>query len=96
MGKFVEFFGPGVSHLSIADRATIANMCPEYGATIGFFPVDEKSLMYLRQTGNLLLLAFTLKLFELFGLQIHVDNAPLSFVFLHTCIPLSLWMRSCS
>lgn len=52
VGKFVEFFGPGVSHLSIADRATIANMCPEYGATIGFFPVDEKSLMYLRQTGT--------------------------------------------
>ena len=52
VGKFVEFFGPGVTHLSIADRATIANMCPEYGATIGFFPVDEKSLMYLRQTGN--------------------------------------------
>lgn len=51
VGKFVEFFGPGVSHLSIADRATIANMCPEYGATIGFFPVDEKSLIYLRQTG---------------------------------------------
>ena len=73
MGKFVEFFGPGVSHLSIADRATIANMCPEYGATIGFFPVDEKSLMYLRQTGNLFLLAFTLKLFELFWLQVHVE-----------------------
>ena len=52
VGKFVEFFGPGVSHLSIADRATIANMCPEYGATIGFFPVDDKSLMYLRQTGT--------------------------------------------
>ncbi|XP_068742733.1 cytoplasmic aconitate hydratase-like isoform X3 [Montipora capricornis] len=52
VGKFVEFFGPGVSHLSIADRATIANMCPEYGATIGFFPVDEKSLVYLRQTGR--------------------------------------------
>ncbi|RMX49115.1 hypothetical protein pdam_00003912 [Pocillopora damicornis] len=52
VGKFVEFFGPGVSHLSIADRATIANMCPEYGATVGFFPVDEKSLLYLRQTGR--------------------------------------------
>lgn len=52
VGKFVEFFGPGVTQLSIADRATIANMCPEYGATIGFFPVDEKSLMYLRQTGD--------------------------------------------
>ena len=53
VGKFVEFFGPGVAHLSIADRATIANMCPEYGATVGFFPVDEKSLLYLRQTGKL-------------------------------------------
>ena len=49
----MEFFGPGVSHLSLADRATIANMCPEYGATVGFFPVDEKSLLYLRQTGKM-------------------------------------------
>lgn len=48
----MEFFGPGVTHLSIADRATIANMCPEYGATVGFFPVDEKTLVYLRQTGE--------------------------------------------
>lgn len=52
VGKFVEFYGPGVSALSIADRATIANMCPEYGATVGFFPVDENSLAYLRQTGK--------------------------------------------
>lgn len=52
VGKFVEFFGPGVSELSIADRATIANMCPEYGATIAFFPVDEKALVYLNQTGR--------------------------------------------
>ena len=52
VGKFVEFFGPGVSKLSIADRATIANMCPEYGATIGFFPVDSRSLDYLRQTNR--------------------------------------------
>ena len=52
VGKFVEFFGPGVAQLSIADRATIANMCPEYGATVGFFPVDESSLLYLRQTGQ--------------------------------------------
>lgn len=44
VGKFVEFFGPGVANLSIADRATIANMCPEYGATIGFFPADERTL----------------------------------------------------
>uniref|UniRef100_U5EXZ9 Cytoplasmic aconitate hydratase n=1 Tax=Corethrella appendiculata TaxID=1370023 RepID=U5EXZ9_9DIPT len=52
VGKFVEFFGPGVSELSIADRATISNMCPEYGATIGYFPVDENSLTYLRQTNR--------------------------------------------
>ncbi|KAJ8311554.1 hypothetical protein KUTeg_010909 [Tegillarca granosa] len=52
VGKFVEFFGPGVEQLSIADRATISNMCPEYGATVGFFPVDSKSLHYLRQTGR--------------------------------------------
>ncbi|XP_066589508.1 cytoplasmic aconitate hydratase-like [Prorops nasuta] len=52
VGKFVEFFGSGVSELSIADRATISNMCPEYGATIGFFPVDKQSLAYLRQTNR--------------------------------------------
>merc|ERR1712142_1273067 len=52
VGKFVEFFGPGVTKLSIADRATIANMCPEYGATVGFFPVDSRSLDYLRQTSR--------------------------------------------
>ena len=53
VGKFVEFFGPGAALLSIADRATISNMCPEYGATVGYFPVDEMSLKYLRQTGGL-------------------------------------------
>lgn len=52
VGKFVEYFGPGAAALSLADRATIANMAPEYGATMGFFPVDEKSLDYLRQTGR--------------------------------------------
>lgn len=52
VGKFVEFFGPGVAQLSIADRATIANMCPEYGATAAFFPVDEISIKYLVQTGR--------------------------------------------
>ncbi|XP_017776859.1 PREDICTED: cytoplasmic aconitate hydratase-like [Nicrophorus vespilloides] len=52
VGKFVEFYGPGVAALSIADRATIANMCPEYGATVGFFPVDKYSLKYLRQTNR--------------------------------------------
>jgi aconitate hydratase len=52
VGKFVEFFGPGVSTMAVADRATIGNMSPEYGATMGFFPVDEQSLRYLRQTGR--------------------------------------------
>jgi aconitate hydratase len=50
--KFVEYFGPGMKHLSVTDRATIANMTPEYGATLGFFPVDEKTLDYLRLTGR--------------------------------------------
>lgn len=44
VGKFIEFFGPALRDLSIADRATIANMCPEYGATVGFFPVDSITL----------------------------------------------------
>jgi aconitate hydratase len=52
VGKFVEFFGPGASLLSLPDRATIANMAPEYGATIGFFPVDRETLRYLRMTGR--------------------------------------------
>ncbi|CDJ60869.1 aconitate hydratase, putative [Eimeria maxima] len=52
VGKFVEFFGPGLQHLSLADRATVSNMAPEYGATCGFFPVDEQSLLYLRMTGR--------------------------------------------
>ncbi|EEC16473.1 RNA-binding translational regulator IRP, putative, partial [Ixodes scapularis] len=52
VGKFVEFLGPGVAQLSIADRATVSNMCPEYGATVGFFPVDAKTLEYMRQTGG--------------------------------------------
>ncbi len=52
VGKFVEFFGEGARSLSLADRATIANMAPEYGATMGYFPVDEKSLDYLRLSGR--------------------------------------------
>lgn len=52
VGKFVEFFGEGAESLSLADRATVANMAPEYGATTGFFPVDEKTLDYLRLTGR--------------------------------------------
>ncbi|MFY0758696.1 aconitate hydratase AcnA [Metabacillus dongyingensis] len=52
VGKFVEFFGPGVPQLPLADRATIANMAPEYGATCGFFPVDDESLEYMKLTGR--------------------------------------------
>ena len=52
VGKFVEFFGPGLDHLQLADRATIGNMAPEYGATCGFFPVDQITLDYLRLTGR--------------------------------------------
>ena len=52
VGKFVEFFGQGMAALSLADRATIANMAPEYGATCGFFPVDERTIEYLRLTGR--------------------------------------------
>jgi len=52
VGKFVEFYGPGLSSLSLADRATIGNMAPEYGATIGFFPIDSETLNYLKLTGR--------------------------------------------
>ena len=52
VGKFVEFFGPGLAHLSLPDRATISNMSPEYGATVGLFPVDKETLDYYRLTGR--------------------------------------------
>src|SRR5205814_1050908 len=52
VGKFVEFYGPGIAALSLADRATIANMAPEYGATCGIFPIDAETLRYLRFTGR--------------------------------------------
>jgi aconitate hydratase len=52
VGKFVEFFGPALDHLPVADRATIGNMAPEYGATCGFFPVDDRTIDYLRLTGR--------------------------------------------
>ncbi len=52
VGKFVEFYGPGLSQLALSDKATIANMAPEYGATMGFFPVDEENLRYLKITGR--------------------------------------------
>ena len=52
VGKFVEYFGPGLASLSIADRATLGNMSPEYGATCGFFPIDDDTIRYLRDTGR--------------------------------------------
>src|SRR6185312_16584876 len=52
VGKFVEFFGPGLSSLSLADRATIGNMAPEYGATCGFFPIDDDTMKYLTDTAR--------------------------------------------
>ncbi len=52
VGKFVEFYGPGLDHLPLADRATIANMAPEYGATCGFFPIDGETIRYLKNTGR--------------------------------------------
>ena len=52
VGKFVEFYGPGLDHLPLADRATIGNMAPEYGATCGFFPVDQETLRYLKLSGR--------------------------------------------
>ena len=52
VGKFVEFFGPGLHKLPLADRATIGNMAPEYGATCGIFPVDDETLRYLRLSGR--------------------------------------------
>jgi len=52
VGKFVEYYGAGVSRLSLPDRATIANMAPEYGATVGYFPIDEETLRYMRNTGR--------------------------------------------
>ena len=52
VGKFVEFFGPGLAELPLADRATIANMAPEYGATCGIFPIDAETIRFLAQTGR--------------------------------------------
>ena len=52
VGKFVEFHGPGLATMPLANRATIANMAPEYGATMGFFPVDDETIRYLRLSGR--------------------------------------------
>ncbi|MHC4415555.1 MAG: aconitate hydratase AcnA [Planctomycetota bacterium] len=61
VGKFVEFFGPGLEEMPLANRATIANMAPEYGATIGYFPIDDQTLTYLRLTGRPLELVKTVE-----------------------------------
>ncbi len=52
VGKFVEFYGPGCANLSLADRATISNMAPEYGATMGYFPPDNETMNYLKLTNR--------------------------------------------
>jgi aconitate hydratase len=76
VGKFVEFYGPGISELPLADRATIANMAPEYGATCGIFPVDAETLNYLRLTGrNEEQIALTEAYYKAQGL-LHTPNAP--------------------
>jgi len=76
VGKFVEFYGPGIAELPLADRATIANMAPEYGATCGIFPVDKETLAYLRLTGrseeHIALVEAYLRAQGLF----HTDDAP--------------------
>jgi len=78
VGSFVEFYGPGVSNLSLADRATIANMAPEYGATCGFFGIDDKTLDYMRLTGRD---EETLALVEAYakaqGMWFEPDNEPI-------------------
>lgn len=77
VGKFVEFFGEGAATLSVADRATIGNMAPEYGATMGFFSVDEKTLDYLKMTGRspeqLALVRDYLEAQQLFGIPLRGD-----------------------
>uniref|UniRef100_A0AAQ5Y714 Cytoplasmic aconitate hydratase n=1 Tax=Amphiprion ocellaris TaxID=80972 RepID=A0AAQ5Y714_AMPOC len=97
VGKFVEFFGPGVAQLSIADRATIANMCPEYGATAAFFPVDDVSVQYLEQTGECPLTYITkyLKAVGMFRDYNNVSQDP-DFTQVSLCFPLSSVVPCCS
>ena len=64
VGKFVEFFGPGLENMPLANRATIANMAPEYGATMGFFPVDEQTTRYLELSGRDKALIETVELYS--------------------------------
>ncbi|WP_027390428.1 aconitate hydratase AcnA [Chrysiogenes arsenatis] len=74
--KFVEFFGPGMKELPLTDRATIANMAPEYGATMGFFPVDEKTIEYLRNTNRTEAAALTEAYCKAQKLFYHSDEMP--------------------
>lgn len=76
VGKFVEFYGPGLSTLSLADRATIANMAPEYGATVGLFPVDAKTTEFLRLTGRESQAALVEKYFQEQGLWYDAASTP--------------------
>lgn len=82
VGKFVEYFGAGATALTLADRATVANMAPEYGATMGFFPVDEETLNYLRGTGrsdeNVALVSDYYKAQGLFGIPQSTDEVKYS------------------
>lgn len=78
VGKFVEFFGDGLEHLTVADRATISNMAPEYGATCGMFPIDQETLNYLRMTGRD---EHTVKLIETYAKtqgMFHTPGAPVA------------------
>lgn len=76
VNKFVEYFGPGLEHLSLADRATIANMAPEYGATCGFFPIDNETLRYLELSGrDLHRIALVKEYAKLQGMW-HDENSP--------------------
>jgi len=86
VGKFVEFYGPGVSQLSIADRATISNMCPEYGATVGFFPVDDMSMKYLKQTGEEYIVGLSLMYFNKGELYFSIQWIMLMPVSIFTCL----------
>ncbi len=79
VGKFVEFYGPGLASLTLADRATIANMAPEYGATVGLFPVDEQTTDYLRLTGRDEKAALTEAYYKAQGLWYSPDQAEPSY-----------------
>jgi aconitate hydratase len=76
VGKFVEFYGPGIGKMTLPDRATISNMSPEYGATMGFFPMDEESLNYLRRTGRSEELVQTVEAYTKAQGLFHTEDSP--------------------